>query len=236
MSESTSAPLATATVCRIVLLNIGGCSSISGSGYIVTKPAKRYKEAIVMIEEEMPDLLLLDVKFWGKLDGIEVARTVQKVFAIPHIILTANTDFETIPRAKEVTPVAFLAKPVTRPQLHAAIEIALSAYTDHKGKIPSEARPIDTASIFMKQRGNFHRVAFSEVFYAESRDNYVLLMLDKGEIAFIHSTLAECLKLAPKFLNVQHSYAVAPDKVSNVLTDEVRIAILRPTALPFYRL
>ena len=196
------------------------------SGYSVTKPAKRYSEAIAMIEEESPELLLLDITIVGKMDGIDVARTVQKSFGIPYIFLTANTDVDTINRAKEVSPAAFLAKPVTRAQLHAAIEIALVNFslglrcTATTAPLPPA---METAGIFVRQGTAFRRILFSDVISAESRDNYLCLLVDSGEEVLIRSTLAEFLGRAPDFLQTHRSFAVAKSRISEVFADEVGV-------------
>ena len=196
------------------------------SGYSVTKPAKRYSEAIAMIEEEAPELLLLDITIVGKMDGIEVARTVRKTFGIPYIFLTANTDIDTINRAKEVAPAAFLAKPVTRAQLHAAIEIALVNFSQGVGAISAAApapASLEHAGIFVRQGTGFRRILFSDVLSAESRDNYLRLVIDSGEEVLIRSTLADFLARATGFLQTHRSFAVAKSRISEVFTDEVGV-------------
>src|SRR4028118_1510213 len=135
---------------------------LTESGYRVTEPATRYSEAIAMIEEEEPDLLLLDVNIMGKMDGVEVARTVKTSFGLPFIFLTANTDFDTIERAKEVKPAAFLAKPITKAQLYAAIEIALASFT-----VAAPATPTVQASarppLFVRDGHSYRKVAEEEI-------------------------------------------------------------------------
>ena len=54
-------------------------------GYDVPENATRYSEAIELIENEKPDLLLLDINLVGKMDGIDVADITQKKFGIPFI-------------------------------------------------------------------------------------------------------------------------------------------------------
>ena len=207
------------------------------SGYTVTRPAKRYSEAMAMIEEEAPDLLLLDITILGRMDGIEVARTVQKTFGIPYIFLTANTDFETIRRAKEVTPSAFLAKPVTRAQLHAAIEIALANFSvslsgSAAASLPAGSEP---SGIFVKEGTAFRRILFSDVLLAESRDNYLRLVIGSGEEVMIRSTLADFLERAPGFIQTHRSFAVAGARVSEVLTEEVRAGVQKVPLSKTYR-
>ncbi len=70
-------------------------------GYSYCGPAISYTEAIEMLESNKPDLLLLDIQLSGKKDGIDVAEKVNELYPMPFIFLTANSDAETIDRAKK---------------------------------------------------------------------------------------------------------------------------------------
>jgi DNA-binding LytR/AlgR family response regulator len=191
------------------------------SGYDVTRPAKRYSEAISMIEEERPDLLLLDVKILGAMDGVEVGRTVRKAFNIPFIFLTANTDFETISRAKEVMPAAFLAKPITKAQLYAAIEIAM-ANTSFSGKASSgddNAQQIENSpALFVKDGYSYRKVDEDEIIYAESELNYVIIHLVGGKSATVRTTITDFeSSLSPeRCMRVHRGYIVRCNKVASL--------------------
>lgn len=196
-------------------------------GYLVTEPAMRYADAIAMVEQEAPDLLLLDVNILGRMDGIEVARTVQRAFGIPYIFLTANTDFDTISRAKDVSPAAFLAKPITKAQLYAAIEIAISnnavaARERHAVKAGAEPRP---QPLFVKDGYNFRKVEADEILFAESEQNYVVLHLSDGRKVMVRATISEFAeRLDPKrFMRVHRSYIVALNKVEKVAGNQLLI-------------
>ena len=202
----------------IIARSIG--EMLLASGYSVAGPARRYSEAIELLETESPDLLLLDIRISGKMDGIDIAETVRRSFGIPFIFLTANTDFQTIARAKAVEPAAFLAKPVTKAQLFAAIEIAVA---NSSGKQPAQLQQVGTMQpgVFVKDGAAFRRVFFNEILYAESLDNYLRLVMQHGEEVVMRSTLGDFLDEAPGFLQTHRSFAVAADKVSKVHTTEV---------------
>ncbi|MBK7854947.1 MAG: response regulator [Bacteroidetes bacterium] len=57
-------------------------------GYSVTEPAARYTEAIDMIENQNPDLLLLDINLIGKMDGIDLAHTILKKISTCHLFFS----------------------------------------------------------------------------------------------------------------------------------------------------
>ncbi len=207
---------------------------LAESGYASTRPAKRYSEAIAMIEEGTPDLLLLDVMILGKMDGIEVGRTVQKEFGIPFIFLTANTDFETIRRAKEVAPAAFLAKPVTKGQLFAAIEIAMANSMLNTSKVaPAGAdnhlRKTDT--LFVKHGYNYRKVEAAEIVFAESEQNYVALQLRDGSRVTMRATILDFLGSVDTgyFLRVHRSFIVATAMIDRI---ESNTLFVGPYSIP----
>src|SRR3982751_2181191 len=53
-------------------------------GYLHCGPAINYTEAMEMLEENKPDLLLLDIQLAGKKDGIDVAQKVNELYRIPY--------------------------------------------------------------------------------------------------------------------------------------------------------
>ncbi|MCK7477898.1 MAG: response regulator [Candidatus Moduliflexus flocculans] len=64
----------------------------------------RADEAIRKVEEDRPDLILMDIVLKSKMDGIEAADLITSRFDIPVIYLTAHTNQEYIERAKQTKP------------------------------------------------------------------------------------------------------------------------------------
>jgi len=95
-------------------------------GYPHCGPAINYTEAIEMLEDEKPDLVLLDIQLAGRKDGFDVAENLNENHRLPFIFLTANSDVETIERAKKIKPHTYIVKPFTKEELYAAIEIAFN--------------------------------------------------------------------------------------------------------------
>lgn len=94
-------------------------------GYLVVGVVSTGSEAIRMAGEHRPDLILMDIKLKGPMDGIEAAAMIQSRYAIPVIYLTAFSDEETLERARPTLPLAYLIKPFVSSDLHAAVELAL---------------------------------------------------------------------------------------------------------------
>ncbi len=94
-------------------------------GYLVVGVVSTGLEAIQLAGEHRPDLILMDIKLKGPMDGIEAAGTIQPQYAIPVIYLTAFSDEETLERARPTLPLAYLIKPFVSSDLRAAVELAL---------------------------------------------------------------------------------------------------------------
>ena len=83
------------------------------AGFSVLK-AKDSEAALQMLNNEMPDLVILDIMMPG-MDGIEFCQTLRKrnqTRDIPVFILSALTDTETKERAKNAGANDFLEKPI----------------------------------------------------------------------------------------------------------------------------
>jgi len=102
-------------------------------GYDVLGAVSTGEEAIKKAEELSPDIVIMDIRLKGKMDGIEAAQEIRGRFGIPVIYLTAYSDENTVERAKITEPSgyilkgdsSFLSKPFDDSDLHTAIEITL---------------------------------------------------------------------------------------------------------------
>ncbi len=99
------------------------------AGYGVLSAVPSGEAALSLLCARKPDLVLIDIKLAGKLDGIEVAHYIRKVADVPVIYLTAYADDILIKRARETLPYSYLVKPVKERELIATIEIALHKYS-----------------------------------------------------------------------------------------------------------
>jgi two-component system, cell cycle sensor histidine kinase and response regulator CckA len=103
----------------------GVATALGKSGYSVLDIASSGEEALYMLQFKVPDLVLMDIRLKGELDGLETARLMHTNHTFPIIFLTSHTDAETRLRAKESNPYGYLVKPVRTVGLCAAVEMAL---------------------------------------------------------------------------------------------------------------
>lgn len=83
------------------------------------------EDAVARVEDRQPDLVLMDIKLDGKLDGIQAAELIRSRHDIPIVYLTAYADEKTLNRAKLTEPFGYLVKPFSEVELRTTIEVAL---------------------------------------------------------------------------------------------------------------
>lgn len=98
------------------------------SGYLVPLVAQNGAEAITAVKQINPDLIMLDIRLPGALDGIETARIIQADRDVPILYLTAFSDQNTVNRATDTDPDAYLVKPFNERELLANINLALKKH------------------------------------------------------------------------------------------------------------
>ncbi|BAQ62639.1 diguanylate cyclase/phosphodiesterase with PAS/PAC sensor [Geminocystis sp. NIES-3708] len=100
-------------------------SVLEDFGYEVPLLVDSGEEAIEQAIKIKPQLILMDIKLIGKMDGIMAAEKIVEILDIPIIYLTAHGDKNTIERAKISQPFGYIIKPFTKQELNIAVEIAL---------------------------------------------------------------------------------------------------------------
>ncbi|HNR25927.1 MAG TPA: response regulator [Methanobacteriaceae archaeon] len=108
-------------------------------GYQVPAICSSGEDAVQKAGKIKPDLVLMDIRLEGEMDGIEAAGEIRRLYDIPVIYLTAYSDEKTVERAKKTEPSGFLVKgqglinkPFEDTEIRAAIEITL--YRHHMEK------------------------------------------------------------------------------------------------------
>lgn len=196
-------------------------------GYAHCGPAINFTEAMEMIETEKPDLLLLDIQLAGRKDGFDVAGKLNESHKLPFIFLTANSDIETIDRAKSVKPHAYIVKPFTKEELYAAIEIAFNNFTN----TPAEVKPARSPAaqprnfMFVKDGYVFRKIFFEELLYIESEANYVLLHLSSQKKIMVRSTINDFIELLDPavFVRVHRRFSVNINLIEDIFPTEISV-------------
>ena len=94
-------------------------------GYEVPAIAFTAEEAIEKAAETRPDLVLMDIRLRGDMDGIKAAEQIRSQLDVPVVYLTAYADADTLERAKLTEPFGYIVKPFEERDLHTTVEVAL---------------------------------------------------------------------------------------------------------------
>jgi PAS domain S-box-containing protein len=119
---------------RVVAMDLQ--QTLAELGYDAFAIASSAEEAIARASERCPDVVLMDIRIKGKLDGIQTAEILKRQFGAPVVYLTAHADDATIARANEHEPHGYLLKPLKTAELRSAIEVCL--YRDEMERRMSE--------------------------------------------------------------------------------------------------
>ena len=107
------------------IIAMGIESNLQSLGYEVTSIVNTGEKAIQNAEKDKPDLILMDIRIKGEMDGIDTAEVIRNNFGIPVIFSTAYLDQERIDRAKITMPFGYVLKPIQERDLKVTLEMAL---------------------------------------------------------------------------------------------------------------
>ncbi|MEP1094889.1 MAG: response regulator [Cyclobacteriaceae bacterium] len=172
--------------------------------------ALKYEDAIRKISEKSFDLLLLDVNLSGDKDGIDIGTFVNRNQSIPFIYITSYYDEQTLKRAKETSPVAYILKPFNRQDILVNIEM-----TFHKIEKLSVLEKPD--KFFIKDKDGLISIAPDEIDYVEAFDNYSKIFSNDQSFIISHTLKSIEEKLTSfGFDRVHKSYLVNFSRITMI--------------------
>ncbi|MDZ8189844.1 MAG: response regulator [Nostoc sp. ChiSLP02] len=110
------------------ILAINLQESLESLGYTVLDIADSAELAIEKATQLRPNLILMDIRLRGEIDGIQAAEQIWLDLQIPVIYVTGHSDKSTVERAALTSPFGYILKPIKEQELYVAIETALSRY------------------------------------------------------------------------------------------------------------
>ncbi len=208
-------------------------------GYEVTGILPRGDEALSHIKIDKPDILLMDIRLKGEMDGIETAHQIQKHYNIPIIYLTANADEVHFNRAKETHPYAFISKPFKKLDLQRAIEltvdrIILEKASEYGKKGNGNDSRITNGNatdfilndrIFVRHNEKMLKIDIKDIYYIEADRNYCRIF-SQGREYLLVMTLKDIEEKLPQnhFLRIHRSYIINLSQIDEVAGTHVVIS------------
>jgi response regulator NasT len=128
---------------------------VSGYGFDEILEAENGVQAVEIATHQEILLVVMDVGM-PVMDGITAAEKIGKTRPVPIVLVTANTESETIERARLSGVMNYVVKPVRAEQLFAAVDLAihqfveLSSLRDEVGKL---RETLETRKIIDRAKG-----------------------------------------------------------------------------------
>jgi len=187
-------------------------------GYRVLEPsASNGEEALILIEELRPDIVLLDIRMPG-LDGLQVAAKLCERDAPPAVIFcTAHDEFAV--EAFQVSAVGYLVKPVRPEHLAEALQ---KAERPNRVQLAALTRPAAIAGngprshISARTRKGIELIPLAQVIYFIADHKYVTLRHENGEVLLDEPLKALEDEFGERFVRVHRNALVYRDRIERL--------------------
>jgi two-component system, response regulator PdtaR len=94
-------------------------------GFETVGVATSAEEAVLMVEQHKPDLVLMDIRLKGPRDGVDAAIEIQHKFGLRCLFVSAHHDPATVTRAQPANPLGWVSKPFSGQQLAQMVKEAI---------------------------------------------------------------------------------------------------------------
>lgn len=213
----------------LIAENISQVLSLAGY-HVIASPASG-EEALLIAQENMPDVVLMDIHLAGNLDGIQTTEKLNAQLDLPVIYLTDFDDNQTMNRAKHTHPAAYLLKPFKERDLLNAIELAFFNASSGREANPAQKNDFEKSAgyrmkdrIFVKKKESLERVDISDILWIEADRAYFKIVTNTEEITLVGNLKEiESKLLHPLLMRVHRSYIVNIDKVTGFLGNTLQV-------------
>ena len=190
---------------------------LTSAGYKILASVTSGELAIEQLNKLSPDIILMDIKLVGSMDGIETADYIRKNHQIPVIFLTSLADDASFQRAKTVEPFGYLIKPIDIKELNRVVEMALyknKIYTElidtrHRFQIATEAAKTIVWELWADENKLIMDPTIPSLFDYSNED---IEDIDSDQMRYIYeedkeivtSTIQECLQGKKDNFEIEH--------------------------------
>lgn len=164
----------------IVALDLKRC--LQGMGYQVVQVVTTGEKAVKAAKNKRPDLVLMDIRLKGKMNGIEAAKLIHTQYDVPVVYLTAYADDQTLRQATKAGPYGYLVKPFEARELKTTIEVAIFKHKMEQKLKESQERFRETFE------QNFDAIVLIK------RSNFELIDLNPGAVSMFQFSKEELMK------------------------------------------
>lgn len=172
---------------------------------VITGEARNGKEALALAAENLPDVMLLDIRM-PEIDGIEAAEHALKLYRTPAVIFTTAYDAHAM-QAFEMNAVDYLLKPIRRERLANALKKARALLPEKLGSI-RQLRP-QRSHFSASERGRILLIPVTDVIYLRAELKYLTVRTAEREYLIDESLARIELEFPELFVRLHRNCLVA---------------------------
>lgn len=144
-----------------------------------------------ILKANKPNLILMDIKINGELNGIELAKTIPQKDKIGVIFMTSFDDQKYFEQAKEIEYLGYLVKPFNKLTLQSTIELATERITEENTFSSTELEGdkdwneglILENCVFIKRNNKLEKVEINQIEFIQSEGNYCVISTERKKYA-----------------------------------------------------
>ena len=194
--------------------------TLEEAGHSVSSIIRNLKQALHSVKNNPPDLAIVDIKLDGSdLDGISIAKELLNHHWMPIIYLTSTSDSDTVKRAKDTTPAAYLMKPFRQQELVIQVELAYHFFKSNTGELARSQR-----YLYLPLTKGYEKVFPNDVIFLKAQGSYVeihLLNHDKHHLISMNlGNLAHYFS-SPNFYRLSRSLFINLDHLQRLGRTEI---------------
>lgn len=194
--------------------------NLAGAGYNNVGIATTALHAIQMTKRDEPDIILLDIKLKGEINGIETAKLIKEFWNGPIIFITGNSDPKIFKEAKLVHPNAYLNKPFRFQDVIANIDMAIhNFYGSEKNYAEKQLKKI----LFLPVNGHFEKVEKKDILCIEAAGSYISIIVRSGKKFMLSANLKtfENQLTDPDFIRVSRKYVINQHHIMKIESNTI---------------
>jgi PAS domain S-box-containing protein len=136
-------------------------STLSHLDYQVVGMVSSGEDAIAILEQSEADVILMDIRIKGTINGIETTEQINKRFDVPVIFLTAYADEKTMEQIKGIDAYGFIVKPASEQTIQGSIDLALFKHSLNL-KLREREERLEHLNHVLKAIRNVHKLITKE--------------------------------------------------------------------------
>ncbi|HLP13319.1 MAG TPA: response regulator transcription factor [Flavobacteriales bacterium] len=191
---------------------------LTSKGYMVLGIAKDFASLMNIIGDDTPDVVLLDINLGEGGNGIEIAKKLKRIVAVPFVFLSAYSNPEIVKAALDTEPFGYLVKPYKIEDLVIAIELARTQWMQKLSVSALMQQKKEDEAIFVQSGSKVVRIETREILFLQALDNYSIIQTAKGKtvVSAYLSQLFENFSGNSEFFQVHRSYVINLKNIQSI--------------------